>query len=83
MYYSYILRSLKDKTFYYGSTENLDARIKAHNAGKVRYTRSHRPYELHYYELFETRKEAMERERFYKSIEGYKWLRTKEVIKDD
>ena len=67
MFFTYILRSQKDNTFYYGSTADLEARIKVHNSGKVRYTKGHRPYLLHYYEKYETRKEAMEREKYFKS----------------
>ena len=35
MAYAYILRSEKDGKLYYGSTEDLGSRLKAHNAGKV------------------------------------------------
>ena len=48
MFYSYILKSLKDHTYYYGSTEKIEDRIKTHNSGKVKYTKGHLPYELHY-----------------------------------
>ncbi len=47
MYFTYILRSLKDGTYYYGSSGDISDRVEAHNAGKVRYTKGHRPYELH------------------------------------
>jgi putative endonuclease len=80
MYFAYILRSQKDNTFYYGSTVDLEARIKVHNSGKVRYTKGHRPYLLHYYEKFETRSEAMKREKYFKSISGYNWLRSNKII---
>ena len=80
MYYTYILKSLKDNTHYYGSTEKIENRVKAHNAGKVKFTKGHIPYKLHYFETFKTRKEAVARERFYKSIDGYKWLKSKEII---
>ena len=79
MFYAYILRSLKDNTFYYGSTENLQKRLETNNSGKVRYTKGHKPYILHYYETYSTRKEALARERFFKSMNGYKWLKTKEL----
>jgi len=35
---------------------------------------------LHYFEEFATRKEAFERERFFKSIDGYNWLKEKGII---
>jgi putative endonuclease len=80
MFFAYILKSEKDETFYYGSTQDLELRLKYHNSGKVKYTKGHIPYKLHYFENFQTRKEAMIREKFFKSIDGYKWLKTKGII---
>ena len=51
--------------------------LKIHNAGKVKYTKGHRPYVLHYHETFATRREAFAREKFFKSIDGYNWLRSR------
>ena len=60
--YTYILKCA-DGTFYTGWTNDLDRRLAAHNAGKGgKYTRSHRPVSLAYFETFETKTEAMRRE---------------------
>ena len=75
MYFTYILKSIKDNSFYYGSTENLDERLKEHNLGKVKYTKGHLPWKIHYFEKFELRTEARKRELFFKSIDGYNWLK--------
>ena len=80
MFYAYILKSLKDGGFYYGSTNDLVERLNNHNLGKVKYTKDHKPYVLHYKESFETRKEAMTREKFFKSIDGYIWLKSQGII---
>jgi len=80
MYYAYLLKSLKDGSNYYGSTNNIEQRIKIHNSGKGKYTKGHKPYKLHYYEKFDSRKEAPARERFFKSIDGYNWLKSKKII---
>jgi len=80
MFYSYILKSLKDNTHYYGSSEKLEERVNTHNSGKVKYSKGHKPYILHFYEMFDTRKEAVAREKFYKSLEGYQWLKSKGII---
>ena len=80
MFYAYILKSLKDGGFYYGSTNDLVGRLKNHNSGKVKYTKGHKPYVLHYKESFNTRREAMAREKFFKSIDGYIWLKSKRII---
>jgi putative endonuclease len=80
MFYTYILKSLKDQSYYYGSTDALEGRLKLHNSGKVRYTKGHKPYKIHYYEMFKTRKEAYSREKFFKSIDGYLWLKSNKII---
>ena len=80
MFFTYILKSEKDNTFYYGSTKDILSRVKNHNSGKVRYTKGHTPYKLHYHESFQTRSEAMLREKFFKSIDGYNWLKTQGII---
>ena len=60
--YTYILRCA-DGTFYTGWTNDLERRLAAHNAGRGgKYTRSHRPVSLAYFETFETKEEAMRRE---------------------
>ena len=80
MFFAYILQSLRDGTYYYGSTSDLKKRVRDHNMGKVKFTKGHRPYQLHYSEEFQTKSEAILRERFFKSIDGYKWLRESGVI---
>lgn len=60
--YIYILRC-GDGSLYTGWTDNLEKRIKAHKSGKGgKYTRSHLPVSLVYYETFETKEEAESRE---------------------
>ncbi|MFA3783790.1 GIY-YIG nuclease family protein [Melioribacteraceae bacterium 4301-Me] len=50
MYYTYILKSQFNGTYYKGSTSDLEKRLKFHNAGKSKYTKKYRPWKLHYYE---------------------------------
>ena len=79
-FYTYILQSQSHLTYYYGQCQDLELRLKQHNAGRVRYTKGRKPWKLHYYEVFETRSEAMQREKFFKSIEGYKYLKSEKII---
>ena len=62
MYYFYIIKSLKDNSFYYGSTADLVKRLSRHNSGQVRSTKSKSPYELIYYEAYELLALARKRE---------------------
>jgi putative endonuclease len=84
-YYAYILISLVNvkRKYYYGSTENLEKRLELHNAGKVKSTKSGRPWKLHYIEEYSTRTEAASREYFFKSIEGYRWLKDNNITKGE
>lgn len=60
--YTYILRCA-DGTLYTGWTNDLEKRLKSHNAGTgAKYTRSRRPVELAYAEEHGSRAEAMRRE---------------------
>ena len=80
MYFVYILKSLKKDFHYYGSTKDLNLRLREHNYGHVRSTKANRPYVIHYFETFKTKSEALEREKFFKSINGYNWLKQKKIL---
>lgn len=58
----YILRSLKDDKLYIGSTINLRKRLSEHNSGKVFSTKTRRPFELIYCELYKSEKDTRKRE---------------------
>ena len=58
----YILQCA-DGSLYTGWTNHLTKRVADHNAGRgAKYTKAHLPVELVYYEIFETKEEAMKRE---------------------
>jgi putative endonuclease len=80
MYFAYILKSLKDGKYYYGSSEDIEKRLKNHNSGKVKSTKNRKPFIIHYFEKFDTRTEAETRERYFKTIEGYNWLKHNRII---
>jgi putative endonuclease len=61
-YFVYILESLKDGTYYVGSTQDLDDRIKRHNEGRVNYTKGKKPWKLVYSEEHPDRSSAMKEE---------------------
>ena len=78
MFYTYVLKSKKDGKRYIGFTSNLKSRIKKHNAGSVRSTKFRRPLKLEYFEEYDTKKEASDREKFFKTKIGY--FRLNELI---
>jgi putative endonuclease len=58
----YILKSLKDESYYVGSTNDMDDRLIRHNEGRVKYTKPKRPWKLVYYEEHPNRSSAAKRE---------------------
>lgn len=75
MNYVYILKCA-DGSLYTGYTNDLNKRIKTHNSGKgAKYTRCRLPLELVYYEIYETKNEAMKREYSIKQLSRSNKLR--------
>ncbi len=79
-FFAYILKSKRVNRHYYGHSKNIENRLKDHNNGIVRSTKSYRPRKLVYYETFETKSDAYKKEMFFKSIEGYNFLKLKGII---
>src|ERR1700752_1165372 len=69
-YYIYILLSLKDGKYYIGSTSNIERRLKFHNTGLQKSTKSRTPFKLIHSESFDSKEEALKRERQIKSYKG-------------
>ncbi|MCX6714018.1 MAG: GIY-YIG nuclease family protein [Candidatus Vogelbacteria bacterium] len=63
MSFVYVLKSGNVEWYYVGSTEDLEVRVKTHNSGGVRSTKSKRPLTLVYYEKLDDITEARRREK--------------------
>ena len=77
MYYVYVLKSLIDRKYYYGFTEDIERRIKSHNQGKVKSTESRRPLNIVYYEIVPDITSTRRKEKYFKSGFGRKYIRSK------
>jgi putative endonuclease len=62
MFYVYVLKSIKDRMLYIGSTNDLRRRFKEHNNGKVHSTKNRKPLNLIYYEAYLSEEDARKRE---------------------
>jgi putative endonuclease len=67
-FYIYIIQSEIDQSYYKGFSENYLERLKQHNDGWSKYTSRKKPWKLVYVELFESKSEALKRE---KSLKKY------------
>lgn len=72
MFCMYILWSEKLKKYYVGSTQGLEQRVLYHNSGNVTFTKLGVPWQIVYSEEFETRTDAVRRERQIKSWKSSK-----------
>jgi putative endonuclease len=73
----YALQSERDKGLYIGMAADVAKRLKEHNAGYNRSTRSRRPFRMIYTEECSSRIKAREREKFLKSGIGRDFLRSR------
>lgn len=77
MFYLYIAYNSVIDRYYVGSSSNLESRLKDHNkkGHKAKYTRKQKgEWDLIYSEKFETRSEAMKREKQIKSWKNRKLI---------
>jgi len=77
MYYTYVLKSMKDGKMYTGFTKDLKLRFEQHEKGLVQSTKRRRPLELIYYEACLSEDDALHRERYLKTHYGKMYLKNR------
>lgn len=80
MHFVYVLLSQKDNHFYIGFTKNIKNRYNAHCRGEIFSTKSRRPLDLIFYEMFLNKKDAIRRESYFKTTKGKTTL--KQMLKE-
>ena len=76
MYFVYVLKSLSTGIHYTGQTDNLERRQQEHNAGSLgKFTKGKGPWQIVYQEQYETREEAVRREKYLKTGKGREYLK--------
>lgn len=70
MHYVYVLKSLKDKKYYIGSTSNVMMRLSFHNEGLNVSTKSRKPFALIFKKEFKNKPEALKFEKLLKKQKG-------------
>ena len=75
MYHVYALYSPSFEKIYIGYTSNLEERLRSHNHLSTKgYTLRYRPWKLIYTEDYQTKREAMAREKQLKSAKGREFI---------
>lgn len=75
MFYTYVLKSIKDNILYIGFCADLKKRITEHNKGLVVSTKNHKPFALVYYEACLDKEKAILREKQLKTGFGRNYLK--------
>lgn len=73
-FFTYILRSKIKEKYYIGETDNLERRLILHNEGNSLSTKAYIPWELVYHEEFNTKSEALKREKYLKKMKSKKYI---------
>ena len=75
MFTVYVLYSVKFQKIYVGYTSDLLNRLKSHNElGRKGWTIRFRPWQMIHTEIFESKAEAMNREKQLKTAAGREWI---------
>jgi putative endonuclease len=75
IYYVYVLKSQKNGGRYTGFTRKTPSiRLEEHNRGINRWTCKNKPFDLIHFERFRSRKEALKKEKYFKSASGRRYL---------
>ena len=67
MYFVYVLQSELHDQMYVGMTENIEFRLKSHNASKTKSIKAYIPYKLIHSECYQNKKDALQREKQIKN----------------
>ena len=76
MFYTYVLRN-KNNQLYAGFTYDLRKRFNEHNNKKSTYTKYRGPYALIYYGACLNENDARQREKYFKSGTGKRYLKSR------
>ena len=77
MFYTYVLLSETDDNLYIGFTDDLQRRLEEHQQGAVESTAHRRPLRLIYYEACLNPKDAIKREKYFKTGFGRGFLKNR------
>jgi putative endonuclease len=75
-YFTYVLYSETKNRLYIGHTDNMTRRFEQHCKGKVASTKPYIPYKLIYYEKFDSRLDAVKKEKQLKTSKGRDFIKT-------
>lgn len=82
MFYTYIIYSAAINKYYVGSCQDVQQRLQDHLNSRSKYTKVAKDWELKYFETFQTRSEASQRELQIKKMKSRKYIENLIETKD-
>jgi putative endonuclease len=79
MFYAYVIKSINNEFYYKGHCKDLEKRLKQHSSGMTSSIKRYAPFKIAYFEEFETIDGAVNREKYFKTAAGRKYLKSKLV----
>jgi putative endonuclease len=77
MFFVYVIKSLAHDFLYKGHCQDLEKRLAQHNQGLTISTRKYAPFKVVYFVECDTRYKAIEREKYFKTAAGRRYLKKK------
>jgi putative endonuclease len=77
MHYAYVIYSPSFSRFYKGHCNNLGTKLSGHNSGNTISTKKYRPWQLVYFESYNSLEEAIKREKYFKTSAGGRFIKFK------
>ena len=76
MFFAYVLQSIKYPDYIYkGHCENLEIRLNQHNSFETKSNKYYAPFRIVYHECFDSRDEAIAKEKYWKTAAGRRFLK--------
>jgi putative endonuclease len=75
MFFAYVLKSVHHDYYYKGHCKDIAQRLIQHNSGMTKSTRPYIPFTVVYLEPFEFEKDAISREKYFKTAAGRRFLK--------
>jgi putative endonuclease len=80
MFYAYVIKSIQHDYYYKGHCQDLQKRLLQHNSGMTLSLKPYIPFEIVYFEEFETENEAILQEKYFKTSAGRRYLKKKDGL---
>lgn len=75
-HYVYVIKSIGSNFTYVGYSTDLKRRLRNHNSKEERSTKAYAPFKLIFYEAYLNQKDALRREKYFKTTKGKTTLRS-------